>query len=757
MIGQDEGMEGAGQELSRDLGFLEAYTIGVGTMIGAGIFVLPGIVAGNAGPAGMISFLIGGCVSLLTALSMSELATGLPRAGGSYYYVNTALGSFFGSIVGWSMWGGLMFATAFYMVGFGQYLTYFYGSLPVSGSALGMAAILVVVNYRGVKEVGALQNLIVVLLIGFILVFVSTGFFHIDWEVFRPFNPKGWGAVASTAATVYVTFIGFEVIASSAEEIKNPGRNLPLSMIASVITPTVFYALVMLVATGVLPVEKLTVSNIPVADVALEYLGEIGALMMVIGAVLATVSSANASILSAARVNFAMGRDRIMTDWLNDVHPNYRTPYRAILVTGAVVLALITFRVGLEILADVASFSYLVTYALVHLAVIVMRRAEPENYEPDFQLPGLAYPIVPFLGLVSCVLIIAQMKMLVIGIGTGMLVLGATWYGFYARSHAKKVSLVGEAIAGREAAPKTQPGGQYRVVIPVANPKTERMLMQLGATIASGHAEDFERDAELVVVSVIEVPRQTSLQQGVHYEEERVQRQQELLQNARSFAEDLGVGIRTRAIVGRSVDRAVLNVIEEERASHVVLGWSGKRKAYKHVLGSNIDPIVKSAQCEMTLLKMGSEEVHRIVALVGKGPHTRIAVRRAGDFVRMNPDAELTLLNVQTPEEDQEYSPEEEGTAIIDSVAKEAGLKKDYTSKVLVADGDPKETIINAVSDFDTICVGATRSTAVAQALFGSIPEAIAEECEDASVAISRESIFEPRTVTQGLIDWLSR
>ena len=299
------------QELARDLGFLEAYTIGVGTMIGAGIFVLPGIVAENAGPAGMISFLIGGAVSLLTALSLSELATGMPKAGGSYYYVNTALGSFFGSVVGWSMWAGLMFATAFYMLGFGQYLTYFVplGSTGVAIAALLMAGLLVGVNYRGVKEAGSLQNLIVILLIGFILVFLAFGVFNIDWGTFRPFNPNGWGAVASTAATVYVTFIGFEVIATSAEEIKNPGRNLPLSMIASVLTPTVFYVLVMLVSTGVLPVAELAESYIPVADVAEGYLGVFGALMMVVGAVLATVSSANASILSAARVNFAMGRD----------------------------------------------------------------------------------------------------------------------------------------------------------------------------------------------------------------------------------------------------------------------------------------------------------------------------------------------------------------------------------------------------------------------------------------------------------------
>lgn len=366
------------QELARDLGFLEAYTIGVGTMIGAGIFVLPGIVASNAGPAGMISFVIAGFVSLLTALSLSELATGMPKAGGSYYYVNRAMGSFFGSIVGWSMWAGLMFATAFYMLGFGQYLTYFYGNISVGLSALIMAGLLVGINYRGVKEVGNFQNVIVVLLIGFILVFIAFGVFNINWTVFRPFNPNGWGAVAATSATVYVTFIGFEVIATSAEEIKNPGRNLPLSMIASVLTPLLLYVLVMLISTGVLPVAELASSYIPVADVASKYLGWAGGLMMVIGAVLATVSSANASILSAARVNFAMGRDKILTSWLNKIHKSYRTPFRAILITGFVILILIAFGVGIETLADVASFSFLITYALVHIAVIVMRRAAPE-------------------------------------------------------------------------------------------------------------------------------------------------------------------------------------------------------------------------------------------------------------------------------------------------------------------------------------------------------------------------------------------
>jgi len=737
------------QELARDLGFLEAYTIGVGTMIGAGIFVLPGIVANNAGPAGMISFIIGGIVSLLTALSLSELATGMPKAGGSYYYVNRAMGSFFGSVVGWSMWAGLMFATAFYMLGFGQYLTFFYGNIPVAWSALGMAALLIGVNYRGVKEAGALQNLIVILLIGFILVFLSFGVFNIDWGVFKPFNPNGWGAVASTAATVYVSFIGFEVIATSAEEIKNPGRNLPLSMIASVLTPMIFYVLVMLVSTGVLPVAELAGSNIPVADVASKYLGTIGALMMVIGAVLATVSSANASILSAARVNFAMGRDKILTEWLNKVHDKFRTPFRAILITGVVILLLIGIGVGIETLADVASFLYLVTYALVHIAVIVMRRAGPEDYDPDFKLSSWAYPLIPLLGSVSCLVILAQMRPLVLLIGGSIILVGILWYFGYAASRAIKPSLVGDAIAARDRTPA--PNERYRIVVPVANPQTEQHLIKLGGAIGASYGE-----AEIVAASILEVPQQTSLQQGIQYEDERVKRQQDLLDNARSTAEEAGLGLRTRAIVSHSISSAVLNVIKEERAQHLILGWSGKRKRYQHILGSNIDRIVDEASCEISLVKAGDQPTKNIVVLVGTGPNTTLAVRRGYDLASSIEGASLTLLTVQSPSEDEDVDPKAEGKGLINSIAHEVGLDSaQYQSEVLIS-ADVRDTLLKAVEDYDTVCIGATRSTAITQALFGSIPEEIGEQAKG-TVIITRGREYRPRTVTEGIIERLSR
>jgi len=743
-------------ELARDLGFLEAYTLGLGTMIGAGIFVLPGIVAESAGPASMISFVIGGVVALLAALSLSELATGMPRAGGSYYYVNHALGSLFGTIVGWGMWAGLMFATAFYMLGFGQYLLdQPSDAIPVVLAAVAMASLLVAVNYRGVKETGSLQNVIVIALIGLILAFIAVGLTNLDPTLLDPFAPEGWGAVGATAGTVFVTFIGFEVIATSAEEIKEPGRNLPLSMIAAVVTPTILYVLVMLVSTGVLPIPELAVSSVPVADVAATAAGAlspelatVGSIIMIVGAMLATISSANASILSAARVNFAMGRDKVLTNWLNRIHERYRTPYRAIIATGVVILALIASPLPIDTLADVASFMFLITYALVHIAVVVLRRAEPAEYEPDFRIPSILYPIVPILGFLACIGVMLQMALVVQVIGLGIVVVGIGWYAFYSRDRATSTTLIGEAVAPRD--PTVREEDAYRVVVPVSNPKTQRSLIRYAAASAANR----DRAGELIVVNVLEVPPQMSPEQ-IELEEERVENQRELLENARDIAADLDVAIRTRAIVGRSAGETLLSVLSEEEADHVLLGWAGERRRRDVIFGSTIDPLLERAPCDVTLVKDPIESPGDVVTLAGTGPHASASATRAAELRRAFPESTLTLLNVQPePEEDADLNPETVGKETIETVANEAGLEADeYETRIVVAD-DIGETLISEVADYDTICVGATGTSTVAQALYGSLPQRIVQE-NDSTVVMARGEQRAPRTIRQALIQRL--
>lgn len=425
-------------DLERELGRWKATAIGLGTMIGGGIFVLPGIAAEQAGPASAISFAIGGCVSFLTALAVAELATAFPRSGGGFYYVDHALGHFVGAIVGIIMWVGIVFAIAFYCVGFAQYLTFFDEGVPIRVVAGVLAVLLVGLNYHGASETGALQEVIVYSLVGLILVFIATGTPAASTERLRPFNPEGTSAVVATTGTVYVTFIGFQVIATAGSEIKRPSRNLPLAMLISVVVPTLLYVAVMLVSTGVLPVEELATSSIPVADVASELFGYVGGLLMVVGAVLATASSANASILSAGRISFAMG-GQVLTPWMAKVHEEHRTPHRALAITGGAALALIAFNVGLATLAEVAGFLYLIVYGLVHVAMIHYRHAGERAYHPSFRLPSPVYPIVPIVGILSSFLVMTQMPGIVVVMGLGVIALAVLWYAAYVRPHHVKL------------------------------------------------------------------------------------------------------------------------------------------------------------------------------------------------------------------------------------------------------------------------------------------------------------------------------
>jgi APA family basic amino acid/polyamine antiporter len=301
-------------ELERNLGFLEAMTLGGGTMIGAGIFILPGLAAEGAGPASAISFLIAGFVALLAALSMAELATGMPIAGGAYHYVNRALGGLFGSIVGWGMWAGLMFGSAFYMIGFGQYIVV---PLPfLDGRALIVllgiigVGLITVINYYGTDESSGAQNLMIGAELAVILAYVALGIFFVDPGNFDPFAPTGASGIVATTGTVFVTYLGFGIIATVAGEIKQPGKLIPLTMVLSVVSVTFLYAAIMLISTGVVPYNELGGSLVPVSDVAaITMFGTAGIAVITVAAAIAAVSSSNSSVLAASRVIFAMGRD----------------------------------------------------------------------------------------------------------------------------------------------------------------------------------------------------------------------------------------------------------------------------------------------------------------------------------------------------------------------------------------------------------------------------------------------------------------
>ncbi|ELY65781.1 APC family permease [Natronococcus jeotgali] len=430
-------------ELERTLGLSGGLAIGIGTMIGAGIFVFPGLAAGRAGPAAAASFAIGAAIALLVALPASELATAMPKSGGGYYFISRGLGTLLGAVVGLSLWFGLVFAAAFYLVGFGYYAVDTLAELGVAVGgglviplALLFGAGFTVLNVTGTENAAKLQNGIVALLLSILVVFLAYGGLDAAGLIGEPtapeqFAPFGAVPVMTTAALVFTSYLGFAQVATVAGEMKDPGRNLPLAMVGSVLIVGVLYVATIFVATSAFGSEQLSrFGETAMVEVGRHYLGAAGAFAIVFGGLLATMSSANASVLSTSRAIYAVSRDALLPRGASRINLRYGTPHVALGMAGGPILVL-TATGRVELLAEVASFLHLIMYGLICVALIALRRDEPEWYDPDFRVPG--FPVVPALGAVASFALIGFMQPASQLVGVGVMIATAGWYYYYAR------------------------------------------------------------------------------------------------------------------------------------------------------------------------------------------------------------------------------------------------------------------------------------------------------------------------------------
>ena len=714
------------EDLAKDLGPLAALTIGVGTMIGAGIFVLPGEAILRAGSLASVAFVLGGVIAMFTALSASELGTAMPRSGGAYYYVNHALGPTFGSVAGWANWLGLAFASAFYIVGFGRYIARIFGlsgsvgAGPVSITVVKLIALVggaffVAVNYVGAKETGRLQNVIVVLLVAILTVFTFLGTLRAE-----PSNLPAATDVVTTLETtglIFVSYLGFVQITSVAEEIKDPGRNLPRAVIGSVVIVTVIYALVLVIMSAAVPkgfIADVISSNAenPIAVVEVgDYIQ--GALMggaLLFGGLLATASSANASILASSRINFAMGRDRIVTPALNEIHERFGTPYRAIGITGGLILLFIVVG-DLTLLSGAASGLHLIIYGLLNLALIVMRYVAPEEYTPDFVVP--LYPLLPILGVVFsfALLIFVASDALLLSFGiAGAAIL---WYFLYARTRTEKQGILSEHILSRSrempdaavsAAASVKPdGGEYRVMVPLANPAHERELITLASAIAK------QRGGTVVATHIVTVPDQTALAAAADRSDEIDESSKHLLDNAREDAETFGVDIETHTVLSHKSYEAVFDAARTQAADLVVMGWGPDSHNSPGRAESAVDELTEAVPCDFLIFRDRGFDPSRILLPTAGGPDSELSAAVA-KLLRTEFDAEITLLNV---DDDREA-----GEQFLAEWAADNGLED---AERLVKSGDVETAIQDATDDATLLLIGATEEGLLRRLVSGSL------------------------------------
>ncbi|EMA69963.1 APC family permease [Halorubrum distributum] len=442
-------------DLDRSLGLYPTMMISMGAMIGSGIFVLPALGYKKAGPAVVLAYVLAALVVLPAALSKAEMATAMPESGGTYLYIDRALGPLFGTIAGIGAWFSLVFKSSFALVGLGAYLLLF---APLSQGAvvyvaLGLGALVVALNVSGTKMSGQIQAVIVSLVVAGLLGYVVNAGFVVDTARYAPFTTDGSGGVVTAAAFVFVSYAGMTKVASVAEEVKAPGKNLPRAMLGSMGIMTVLYVAVVGAVVGLSDPEVLktggpggTASLTPMADGAGALFGGVGVALISVIAVVALTSMANAGVLSSSRFPLAMSRDDLLPPALRTIDVRFKTPRNSVLLTGVLLLLLIAFVPVIE-LAKLASAFQILVFSFENMALVAFRVADLPSYNPEFTAPG--YPYVQVFGFLGGMALLTQMGTLPI-LGAGGIIVGsALVYFAYGRSRTDRTGAVGTIIRAR--------------------------------------------------------------------------------------------------------------------------------------------------------------------------------------------------------------------------------------------------------------------------------------------------------------------
>jgi len=727
-------------ELSRDLGLFTITMVGVGAMIGAGIFVLTGIAAGTAGPGLILAFAANGVVTLLTALAYAELGSAIPEAGGGYLWVKEGLPGPNAFLAGWMSWFAHAVAGSLYALGFGSYLglvfrefgwTVFglHGGQLEKPFAIVIAILFVLINFKGVSETGLAGNVVTVAKVLILLVFIGSGLWALarhpaSWGNFRPFTPRGLGGVVEAMGLTYVAFEGYEIIAQAGEEVKDPKRNIPRAVLWSLAIVIPIYLLVGVAAIG----ATHTGSSMPtwqwlgehkelgLAEAARQFM-PLGTILLLVGGILSTMSALNATTFSSTRVSFAMGRDRNLPDFFSRVHQSTRTPYLALVASGGLILFM-AVAIPIEDVAAATDVMFLLLFLQVNIAIITIRRKYGDKLDYGFLIPF--FPVLPIVAIVLMLGIAAYMFrfsptawFFVAGwIGAGL----AIYYG-YARKREREKRVT--PVVLREEAPALLGEERYRVLVPVANPHSARALIDLGCMVARAH------DGEVVLLHVITVPEQTPLRVGRRFV---TRARQEVLDHAAEMVAERGVPSSTLIRIAHHPAQAIIHEVEDRSIDFVVMGWRGRSRSPHTTIGSNIDLVFRHADCHVGVLRARDLAPVRRVLIPIADPQQSHLMLELGDMFEAEQDARVDLLHILPPGLSEE--------------ARRARLDELYEGladlEVGPADGEARHrieveesrrvvgAIVGRAMDYDLTILGSAREGWFRKLVAGTIPEQIA-------------------------------
>jgi len=430
--------------LQRVLRPYELVLLGIGAVVGTGIFVITGIAATQSGPAIILSFIIAGIICILAALCYAEFSAMVPVAGSAYTYCYASLGEIWAWIIGWDLILEYAVSISAVAIGWSAYVVnlladigirlppYLVNPPGVAGGLINLPAALIILSITamlvlGMRESARLNSIIVLINVSIILLFLFLTHDHINPGNWYPFMPFGITGVLTGAAIVFFAYIGFDAVLTAAEEIEEPQKNLPKGIIGSVVIVMILYVCVAAALTGVVPYGDFLQTNAPVAY-ALDQIGmPWGAALISVGALCGITSVILVSLYGQTRIFFAMARDGLLPDAFSDLHARFHTPAKITMLVG-IVTAILACFIPLDVIAELVNIGTLSAFIIVAAGILVLRRAQPLLVRP-FRCPLM--PLVPLLCIISCIVLILMLPVVTQARFIVWMAIGLVVYFFY--------------------------------------------------------------------------------------------------------------------------------------------------------------------------------------------------------------------------------------------------------------------------------------------------------------------------------------
>ena len=759
-------------ELSRDLGLFHITMMGLGMMIGAGVFVGIGFGAGTVGPGGLLVVMaLNGLVAFFSAMSFAELSSAIPRAGGAYNFARIGFGRGISFISGWMEWLASSAAGGFYAIVFAtatiNFINAVFGTpaepafsaatarVAIRVLAVAAAGIFIFINYRGSSETGKIGALFTVGQMLFVAAIGVVGLIVLvtnpeRLENFRPFMPgDGWLRMLGVMAIIYVAFEGFEVIAQAGDETIDPKRNIPKAMLYSVLIVTITYVAVAMASIVAIPASVAAeagstyrwfagfVKDKQVMQGFTQAVGHLmpaglGPYLVLLVVVFSATSAMNATIYSATRVSYALGRDGMLPKLFAHISPRRRTPSGALAATAVIVIVVSLLLTEIHASA-MASVMFLLLFFLVNLCVIRIRRNMGDELEYGFLMP--LFPLLPILAIILQALLcgfVFEESPVALVIAAGWVAAGTVIYLLYSRSHAPaaehEIQVLHEEHREPEAATVA---GEYRVMVSVANPDNALQLVQTSYKLCQA------RQASVELLHMVPVPDQVPLSDAGRY---MFAGKEAILETMLYLAPMFPISTTLRYC--RSISRGIVSAIREKHIDMLIMGWHGRRRRRAFNLGSTVDPIIERSPCDVVVLKDcgGNRSFKRVLVPMAGGPNGALALEIA--CILADQDAEVVPLTIANPKRPFDID------KFVDAQAERLGIDRSRVRPRTVTASGVVSAILTEAADYDLVVIGATREPLLRHLRRASVPETIAQRCPKPFVMVKAST---------GIRSWIQR